>query len=82
MAQIKRKTRKRISKQLKKLVKRHGAERALALVTGIVSSLVTDAAEKIAKKEKSAKGEKSAKKKKKAKEPAPAGKRESKHTAS
>jgi hypothetical protein len=81
MAQIKRKTRKKISKQLNKLVKRHGAERALALVTGIVSSLVTDAAEKTAKKEKSAKGEKSAKKKKKAKEPAPAGKRESKHPA-
>jgi hypothetical protein len=38
MAQIKRKTRKKISKQLNKLVKRHGAERALALVGGIVSS--------------------------------------------
>jgi hypothetical protein len=38
MAVIKKKTRKKLSKQLNKLVKKHGAETALALVTGIVSA--------------------------------------------
>jgi hypothetical protein len=75
MALIKRKTRKKLSKQLNKLVKRHGAEMALALVTGIVSNLATDAAEKTSKREKSAK------KKKPAKEPAPARTREPKRSS-
>ena len=42
MGVIKRKTRRKLSKQLGKLIKRHGAEMALALVTGIVSSLAAD----------------------------------------
>ena len=52
MALVKRKTRKKLSKQLAKLIKRHGAEMALALVTGIISNLTTDTAEKSAKKKK------------------------------
>ncbi len=39
MAVIKRRTRKKLTKHLGKLVRKHGAEMALALVTGIVSSL-------------------------------------------
>ena len=46
MAVIKRRTRKKLTKQLSKLVKRHGAEMALALVTGIISSLAADRADK------------------------------------
>ena len=42
MALIKRKTRKKLSKQLTKLVKKHGAEMALALVTGIVSGVAAE----------------------------------------
>jgi uncharacterized membrane protein YoaK (UPF0700 family) len=52
MALVKRKTRKKLSKQLAKLIKRHGAEMALALVTGIISSLTTDTAVKSRKKKK------------------------------
>jgi hypothetical protein len=43
MALIKRKTRKKLTKQLNKIVKRHGAEMALALVTGILSNLAAKA---------------------------------------
>ena len=50
MAVIKRRTRKKLTKQLSKLVKRHGAEMALALVTGIISSLAADRADKEARK--------------------------------
>ena len=50
MAVIKRDTRKKLTKQLSKLVKRHGAEMALALVTGIISSLAADRADKEARK--------------------------------
>lgn len=50
MATIKRKTRKKLTKQLAKLVKRHGPEMALALVSGIVSTLATEAAAKPQKK--------------------------------
>jgi hypothetical protein len=42
MAVIKKKTRKKLSKQLNKLVKRHGPELALALVTGIVSAAAAE----------------------------------------
>jgi hypothetical protein len=49
MALIKRKTRKRLTKDLTKLVKKHGAEMALALVTGIISGL---AAEGVGRKKK------------------------------
>ena len=42
MALVKGKTRKKLAKQLRKLVKKHGAEVALALVTGIVTSLSAD----------------------------------------
>ena len=51
MAIVKKKTRRKLSKQLGKLVKRHGAEMALALVTGIVSALATDAEDKAQRKE-------------------------------
>ena len=42
MAVIKRKIRKKLTKQLAKLVKKHGPEMALALVSGIVSALAAD----------------------------------------
>jgi hypothetical protein len=42
MAVIKKKTRKKLSKQLNKLVKRHGPETTLAFVTGIVSAATTE----------------------------------------
>ena len=54
MAVIKQKTRKKLSKQLSKLVKRHGAEMTLALVTGIISSLAAARANKASKKTKGA----------------------------
>lgn len=47
MAVIKKKTRKRLSKQLKKIVKKHGAEMTLALVTGIVTAAAGDSKPKI-----------------------------------
>ena len=54
MAVIKQKTRKKLSKQLGRLVKRHGAEMTLALVTGIISSLAAARADKVSKKAKEA----------------------------
>ena len=54
MALIKRKTRKKVSKQLNKLVKRHGADMALALVTGIISNIATDSAAPTGRKRKAA----------------------------
>jgi len=51
---MKKKTRRKISKQLNKLIKLHGAEMALALVTGIVSALAADRKSKADKKQKSA----------------------------
>src|SRR5207342_1565018 len=42
MAVIKKSVRKKLSKLLERLVKKHGAEMTLALVTGIVSSLAAD----------------------------------------
>ena len=53
MAVMKKKTRRKLSKQLNKLIKLHGAEMALALVTGIVSALAADRKTK-ADKQKSA----------------------------
>ena len=44
MAVMKKSTRKKLSKQLNKLIKRHGPEMALALVTGIVGALASDRA--------------------------------------
>jgi len=61
MAVMKKTTRKKLSKQLNKLIKQHGAEMALALVTGIVGALASERANKPAKKSKSSKGEKAAK---------------------
>ena len=46
MAVIKKKARRKLSKQLAKLVKKHGPEMALALVSGIVSALAADDAGK------------------------------------
>lgn len=43
MSEIKKKTRRKLAKRLKKLVKRHGAETTLALVTGIVGALAAKA---------------------------------------
>jgi len=42
MAVIKRRFRKKLTKVLTKLVKRHGAEMTLALATGIVTKLASD----------------------------------------
>jgi hypothetical protein len=50
---MKKKTRRKLSKQLNKLIKLHGAEMALALVTGIVSALAADRKAKADKKQKS-----------------------------
>ena len=58
MAVMKKKTRRKLSKQLNKLIKLHGAEMALALVTGIVSALAAERSNKAAKKEKAAKAPK------------------------
>ena len=52
MAVMKKKTRRKLSKQLNKLIKLHGAEMALALVTGIVSALAAERSNKAAKKQK------------------------------
>jgi hypothetical protein len=58
---MKKKTRRKLSKQLNKLIKLHGAEMALALVTGIVSALAADRKNKADKKQKSAGSASSAK---------------------
>jgi hypothetical protein len=42
MAVMKKGVRKKLSKSLARLIKKHGAEMTLALVTGIVSSLAAD----------------------------------------
>jgi hypothetical protein len=42
MAVIKQKTRRKLSKTLARLVKKHGPEMTLALVTGIISALVAE----------------------------------------
>ena len=55
MAVMKKKVRKKLSKYLARLVKKHGAEMTLALVTGIVSSLAAEKAAKPAKTAKAAK---------------------------
>jgi len=61
MAVMKKSTRKKLSKQLNKLIKQHGPEMALALVTGIVGALASERTTKPPKKSKSAKGVKAAK---------------------
>jgi hypothetical protein len=58
MAVMKKSVRKKLSKYLERLVKKHGAEMTLALVTGIVSSL---AADNQAKADRKAKAKKAAK---------------------
>ena len=60
MAVMKKKTRRKLSKQLNKLIKLHGAEMALALVTGIVSALAADRKTKADRKQ-NAKGAKAGK---------------------
>ena len=78
MAVMKKKTRRKLSKQLNKLIKLHGAEMALALVTGIVSALAADQKTKADRKQnskgtragKGSKAEKPAKAEKAAKPPA------------
>jgi hypothetical protein len=52
MAVMKKKTRRKLSKQLNKLIKLHGAEMALALVTGIVSALAADQKSRADRKQK------------------------------
>jgi len=78
MAVMKKSVRKKLSKYLDRLVKKHGAEMTLALVTGIVSSLAADRqakagrkAGKPAKPDKRGKGGKGSRPEKVAK-PAPA----------
>jgi hypothetical protein len=53
VAVMKKKTRRKLSKQLTKLIKLHGAEMALALVTGIVSALAADQKTKADRKQNS-----------------------------
>ena len=92
MAVMKKSVRKKLSKYLERLVKKHGAEMTLALVTGIVSSLAADqqarADRKAAKSEKRSKPEKRAKPEMTAKpgkvarpEPAAAGRKAAKAAA-
>lgn len=58
MAKVKTKTRKVLTKQLGKLLKKHGPEIAMGIATGIVSSLLTNDAEKKAKKSMAGKAKK------------------------
>lgn len=63
MAIIKRKTKKRIGKQLRKLVKKHGSEVALGAATALVTAVIAKATgedEKEGKGKSSSKGKKSA----------------------
>jgi hypothetical protein len=68
MALIKRKTKKKITKQLKKLVKKHGPEIATGLVSTIVAGLTaanlpeSDGSEKSKKRKKAAAKSKSSRK--------------------
>jgi len=61
MALLKRKTRKKLSKDLTKLVRKHGPEMALALVSGIISAAAAEHVDKKAKKVKSEKPAKASK---------------------
>jgi hypothetical protein len=80
VAVMKKKTRRKLSKQLNKLIKLHGAEMALALVTGIVSALAAERKsradrkqkQKSARSGKAAKPDRAAKAEKTAKLPKPA----------
>ena len=82
VAVMKKKTRRKLSKQLNKLIKLHGAEMALALVTGIVSALAAERRsradrkqkQKNAKSGKAAKPDRAAKSEKTAKAAKPAAK--------
>jgi hypothetical protein len=58
---MKKNTRKKLSKQLNKLIKQHGAEMALALVTGIVSALASERSTRAVKKSKAARADKARK---------------------
>jgi hypothetical protein len=69
MAVLKKSTRKKLSKYLSRLVKKHGAEMTLALLGGIVSSLAADGVEKAGKTTKKKSDQKNAKKAKAAAEP-------------
>ena len=61
MAVMKKSVRKKLSKYLARLVKKHGAEMTLALVTGIVSSLAADNQAKADRKTKAGKAAKARK---------------------
>ena len=68
MAKVKSNTQKALTRQLGKLLKKHGPEVAMGIATGIVKNLLTANAEKKAKKSmagkaKKSKAKKSAKKK-------------------
>src|SRR5215207_270160 len=60
MAVMKKSVRKKLSKYLERLVKKHGAEMTLALVTGIVSSLAADIQAKVDRKAKAEKAARAA----------------------
>jgi hypothetical protein len=49
MALIKRKRRKRLTKDLARIVKKHGAQTALTLVTGIIGDLAAEKADRKSK---------------------------------
>jgi len=79
VAVMKKKTRRKLSKQLNKLIKLHGAEMALALVTGIVSALAAERKSRADRKQKqknakSGKADRAAKSEKTAKAAKPAAK--------
>jgi hypothetical protein len=67
MAVMKKSVRKKLSKYLARLEKKHGAEMTLALVTGIVSSLAADSQAKADRKAKAGKAAKEKKRDKAAK---------------
>lgn len=62
MAIIRRKTKKRIGKQLKKIVKKHGPEAALDAATALVTTIINEATDKPAKKKDKGKKDKTDKK--------------------
>ncbi len=62
MAIIRRKTKKRIGKQLKKIVKKHGPEAALGAATALVTNIISKATDKPAKKKDKSKKDKPDKK--------------------
>lgn len=55
MAVLKKKARKRLTKQVRKLVKRHGPEAATAFVTGVIAAVSKKASEDVIRMQKNKK---------------------------